>query len=285
MNDEDENFESMLLLNQQIASPYISNTHSLLMNIKNKVINEQTKSCYQSPKRRIHIPNNNNHTVKTPLLQKQLNDNESLSVSYSSSSEDDSLEDKMKVVFDKVINRKKNIIQKEIVNSTITTSKNESKQIEERKPKKKKPKVKQKDEIDSKMIKNKEISYQRERRFLLEEIDKLLKENKELKKEIDNELSKRKDYIQIVEEIVNIYNKVKLTTLIIFIVLVNTVKNYLMIKQSLHKEKIYLYLYSKKITVSILFYILFQFFLLALHFPSQYYYSLYYISLNNQSND
>ena len=123
MNDDDETFESMLLLNQQISSPYINNTHSMLMNIKNKAINEQTRSTYQSPRSRPHTPiraNNTSHTVKTPLLQKQLNDNES--IAYSSSSEEDSLEDKMKVVFDKVINRKKNIINKSIKNQVQKTA-------------------------------------------------------------------------------------------------------------------------------------------------------------------
>lgn len=242
MNDDDETFESMLLLNQQISSPYINNTHSMLMNIKNKAINEQTRSTYQSPRSRPHTPiraNNTSHTVKTPLLQKQLNDNES--IAYSSSSEEDSLEDKMKVVFDKVINRKKNIINKEkVVQETIS-----NKESNCNKAKKKKKKEKKKKEEDKKMIKNKEISYQREKRYLLDKIEKLTKENKELKKEIDKELSKRKDYIQIVEEIVNIYNKVKIT-LLILLVLVNTVYNYLMIKQSLHNEKIYLYLDIQK---------------------------------------
>ena len=210
MNDDDETFESMLLLNQQISSPYITNTHSILMNIKNKAINEQTKSTYQSPRSRPHTPirinNNISHTVKTPLLQKQ--SNESISISYSSSSEEDSLEDKMKVVFDKVINRKKNIINKEIKE---TISKNESNYN------KTKPLIKKKKEaVDKKVIKNKEISYQREKRYLLDEIEKLTKENKMLKKEIDKELSKRRDYIQIVEEIVNIYNKVTITLLIFF---------------------------------------------------------------------
>ena len=210
MNDDDETFESMLLLNQQISSPYITNTHSILMNIKNKAINEQTKSTYQSPRSRPHTPirinNNISHTVKTPLLQKQ--SNESISISYSSSSEEDSLEDKMKVVFDKVINRKKNIINKEIKE---TISKNESNYN------KTKPLIKKKKEaVDKKVIKNKEISYQREKRYLLDEIEKLTKENKMLKKEIDKELSKRRDYIQIVEEIVSIYNKVTITLLIFF---------------------------------------------------------------------
>ena len=213
MNDDDETFESMLLLNQQISSPYITNTHSILMNIKNKAINEQTKSTYQSPRSRPHTPirinNNISHTVKTPLLQKQ--SNESISISYSSISEEDSLEDKMKVVFDKVINRKKNIINKEI-QETISKNKsncNKGKSLIKKKERKK-------EAVDKKVIKNKEISYQREKRYLLDEIEKLTKENKMLKKEIDKELSKRRDYIQIVEEIVSIYNKVTITLLIFF---------------------------------------------------------------------
>ena len=213
MNDDDETFESMLLLNQQISSPYITNTHSILMNIKNKAINEQTKSTYQSPRSRPHTPirinNNISHTVKTPLLQKQ--SNESISISYSSSSEEDSLEDKMKVVFDKVINRKKNIINKEI-KETISKNKSNFKKAKLLIKKKEK----KKEAVDKKVIKNKEISYQREKRYLLDEIEKLTKENKMLKKEIDKELSKRRDYIQIVEEIVNIYNKVTITLLIFF---------------------------------------------------------------------
>lgn len=214
MNDDDETFESMLLLNQQISSPYITNTHSILMNIKNKAINEQTKSTYQSPRSRPHTPirinNNISHTVKTPLLQKQ--SNESISISYSSSSEEDSLEDKMKVVFDKVINRKKNIINKEIQEKVSNKGANYNKA----KPLNKKKKEKKKEAVDKKVIKNKEISYQREKRYLLDEIEKLTKENKMLKKEIDKELSKRRDYIQIVEEIVSIYNKVTITLLIFF---------------------------------------------------------------------
>lgn len=213
MNDDDETFESMLLLNQQISSPYITNTHSILMNIKNKAINEQTKSTYQSPRSRPHTPirinNNISHTVKTPLLQKQ--SNESISISYSSSSEEDSLEDKMKVVFDKVINRKKNIINKEI-KETISKNKSNFKKAKLLIKKKER----KKEAVDKKVIKNKEISYQREKRYLLDEIEKLTKENKMLKKEIDKELSKRRDYIQIVEEIVNIYNKVTITLLIFF---------------------------------------------------------------------
>lgn len=228
---DNDYFEPEFTINPKSFEPYLTTTHSLLLNIKNKSINKTLKNSYNYNSIKNTKINNNNDCkpplpkntfskIKSPILlnNKEKANNIKSNSSVSDTDSEDSFEEKMKRVFDKVVNKKNtrelqnsktNNIETNLKENTIKIQKDSKKTNTKLKKKihKKKETKDYKNIVDDKSFKNMEISLNKEKLYLIDIINKLTKENKMIKQEIKNEIIKREDFINIVNKVLSLYKE------------------------------------------------------------------------------